>query len=172
MTCDPSISESMLKQREKKRGGRAQGETHPPRVSGDKRGPQPQWAASLRRTNTPGHGHKAEPPEAAHLHSLCLFPATPRPSISPLTIGAAQPREVPQHTQTHRAAAGRGGWGPGLELLPAHHWPAFVSDSSAHWPPWKDSPRNPAEAKMQKPDRSCLSTSIRQQHRVYYYLLC
>ncbi len=32
-------------------GGRAQGETHPPRVSSDKRGPQPQLAESVRRTN-------------------------------------------------------------------------------------------------------------------------
>lgn len=35
MTSDPSISESMLKQREKKEDGRVQGETHPPRVSSD-----------------------------------------------------------------------------------------------------------------------------------------
>ena len=34
-----------------KGGGRAQGETHPPRVSGDKRGPQPRLAESVRGTN-------------------------------------------------------------------------------------------------------------------------
>lgn len=60
-----------------------------------------------------GHRHKAELPEAAHLHGLCPFPATPLLCISQLTIGVAQLREVPQHTQTHNTQAreGRGSWG-------------------------------------------------------------
>lgn len=103
-TYDPAISKSMQERR-----GMAQRETHPPRVSADKRGPQPELDELVSKNKCLGHRHKTEPPEAAHLRCLCLFPATPPARNLQLTIGSE--RDPNSHTHTQQSEA-RGGWGP------------------------------------------------------------
>lgn len=81
------MSESILKQWERRGWEGARGNT-PTQSQRRQKGASTIACWVGQRNKRPGQCHKAELPEAAHLRSLCLFPATPLCYISQLTISA------------------------------------------------------------------------------------
>lgn len=96
----PSISESILKQWERRGWEGARGNT-PTQSQRRQKGASAIACWVGQRNKRPGQYRKAELPEAAHLRGLCPFPVTPLCYISQLTIGVAQLQEVPRYTNTH-----------------------------------------------------------------------